>query len=151
MAIRNIVQEGDPLLRKISKPVEAFDDRLATLLDDMKDTVKKAKGAGLAGPQVGVLKRVCVIDLPEGYYEFVNPVILSEKGKQKGQEGCLSVRGKFGYVARPKQVTVEYYNRLGEKQTVVAEGFFARACCHEIDHLDGVLYVDKASEVWLDK
>lgn len=150
MAIRNIVQVGDDLLRKRCKEVEQFDGRLHALLDDMKDTVRKERGAGLAAPQVGVLKRLAVVDVNEGYFEFVNPVITSAAGKERGVEGCLSVRGKQGYVVRPSKVTIEYYDRYGNKKFLTAEHFFARAVCHELDHLDGVLYVDKATELWSD-
>ena len=147
MAIRNVVQEGDEILRKVCKPVEVFDERLFKLLDDMKDTVKKEEGAGLAGPQVGVLRRVAVVDVQEGYFEFINPVILSQKGEQTGWEGCLSVRGKSGVVSRPMKVKLAYQDRTGEKHTLQAKGFFARAICHELDHLDGVLYIDKATHI----
>ena len=147
MAIRNIVQVGDDVLRKRCFEVTAFDEKLWTLLDDMKDTVKKAKGAGLAAPQVGVLKRVAVVDVEEGYFEFINPVILSQKGEQSGWEGCLSVRGKSGIVSRPMKVKVSYQDRTGEKHLLQAKGFFARAICHELDHLDGVLYIDKATHI----
>ena len=113
------------------------------MLDDMKDTVKKEQGAGLAAPQVGILRRVVVVDVEEGYFEFVNPVIVSQKGEQTGWEGCLSVRGKSGIVSRPMKVKLAYQDRNGEKYVLQAKGFFARAICHELDHLDGVLYVDK--------
>ena len=148
MAVLNVVQIGDPVLRAKCEPVEAFDETLWKLLDDMKDTVKKEHGAGLAAPQVGVLRRIVVIDLEdEGYFEFVNPVITAQKGEQTDWEGCLSVRGKMGQVSRPMKVTVVYQNRFGEKQIVKAKGFFARAICHELDHLDGVLYIDKATNI----
>ena len=147
MAIRNVVQVGDEVLRQRCAEVEAFDEKLWTLLDDMKDTVKKEEGAGLAAPQVGVLRRVVVVDVPEGYFEFVNPVITSQKGEQSGWEGCLSVRGKSGIVSRPMKVTLAYQDRNGEKHVIKAKGFFARAICHEVDHLDGVLYIDKASHI----
>lgn len=150
MAIRNIVQTGDELLRKHCKEVDRFDERVHTLLDDMKDTVRKERGAGLAAPQVGVLKRIVVIDVEEGFFEMINPVITSASGKEKGVEGCLSVRGKQGYVVRPAIVSVVYFDRYGNKKELTAEHFFARAVCHELDHLDGVLYVDKASEIWSD-
>ena len=151
MAIRNVVQVGDEVLRKKCFPVEAFDEKLWQLLDDMKDTVKKEQGAGLAAPQVGVLRRVAVVDVEEGYFEFVNPVILLAKGEQNGWEGCLSVRGKSGVVSRPQTVKVSYYDRNGEKHLLQAKGFFARAICHELDHLDGVLYIDKATHVQMEK
>ena len=138
MAIRNVVQEGDEILRKVCKPVEEFDERLFKLLDDMKDTVKKERGAGLAGPQIGVLKRVCVVGVDEGYFEFINPQITAQKGEQSDWEGCLSVRGKSGIVSRPMNVTLAYQDRMGEKHVLKAKGFFARAICHELDHLDGV-------------
>ena len=147
MAIRNVVQVGDDVLRQKCFPVEEFDEKLWKLLDDMKETVKKDDGAGLAAPQVGVLRRLAVVDVEEGYFEFINPVIVSQKGEQSGWEGCLSVRGKSGIVSRPMKVTVVYQDRNGEKQTVKAKGFFARAICHELDHLDGILYIDKAVHI----
>ena len=147
MAIRNVVQVGDDVLRQKCFPVEQFDDGLIKLLDDMKDTVKKEQGAGLAAPQVGILRRVVVVDVEEGYFEFINPVILSQKGEQSGWEGCLSVRGKSGIVSRPMKVTLSYQDRTGEQHALKATGFFARAICHELDHLDGVLYIDKASHI----
>ena len=147
MAIRNIVQVGDDVLRQKCETVEVFDEKLWTLLDDMKDTVKKEKGAGLAAPQVGVLRRVVVVDVDEGYFEFINPVILQQKGEQNGWEGCLSVRGKSGIVSRPMKVKISFFDRNGDKYLLQAKGFFARAICHELDHLDGVLYIDKASHI----
>ncbi|MBQ7924331.1 MAG: peptide deformylase [Clostridia bacterium] len=147
MAIRNVVQVGDDVLRQKCFPVETFDESLWKLLDDMKDTVKKEEGAGLAAPQVGVLRRVCVVDVDDGYFEFINPVILSQKGEQAGWEGCLSVRGKQGVVNRPMRLTLSYQDRYGEKHILKAKGFFARAICHETDHLDGVLYIDKATDI----
>lgn len=147
MAIRNVVQVGDEVLRTKCAPVESFDEKLWVLLDDMKDTVKKEEGAGLAAPQVGVLRRVVVVDVDEGYFEFVNPKIVAQKGEQNGFEGCLSVRGKRGLVSRPMKVKLVYFDRFGKQQSLLAKGFFARAICHELDHLDGVLYVDRASFV----
>ena len=147
MAIREVVQVGDDVLRQKCFRVETFDESLWKLLDDMKDTVKKEQGAGLAAPQVGVLRRVCVVDVEEGYFEFINPVILSQKGEQAGWEGCLSVRGKQGVVNRPLRLTLSYQDRNGEKHILKAKGFFARAICHETDHLDGVLYIDKATNI----
>ena len=147
MAIRNVVQVGDEVLRGKCFPVENFDENLWALLDDMKDTVKKEQGAGLAAPQVGVLRRVVVVDVEEGYFEFINPVIVSQKGEQTGWEGCLSVRGKSGIVSRPMKVKLAYQDRNGEKYLLQAKGFFARAICHELDHLDGVLYIDKATHI----
>ena len=147
MAIRNVVQVGDEVLRQKCFPVEKFDESLIRLLEDMKDTVKKEQGAGLAAPQIGVLRRVVVVDVEEGYFEFINPVIIQQKGEQTGWDGCLSVRGKSGIVSRPMKVTLSYQDRFGEKHVLKAKGFFARAICHELDHLDGVLYIDKASHV----
>lgn len=151
MAIRNIVKVGDEILRKKSFEVTQFDSRLHALLDDMKDTVKKADGAGLACVQVGLLKRIFVIDIKEGYYEFINPVIVSQSGEQYGEEGCLSVPKKWGRVKRPNNVTIEAYDRNGNKFQLKANGFFAKAICHEYDHLDGVLYIDKANELYEEK
>ncbi len=147
MAIREVVQVGDDVLRQRCFEVEAFDEKLWALLDDMKDTVKKEQGAGLAAPQVGILRRVVVVDVEEGYFEFINPVLLQQKGEQSGWEGCLSVRGKSGIVSRPMKVTLSYQDRTGEKRILKAKGFFARAICHELDHLDGVLYIDKATHI----
>ena len=147
MAIRSVVQVGDDVLRQKCFPVEEFDEKLWALLDDMKDTVKKEQGAGLAAPQIGVLRRLAVVDVEEGYFEFINPVIHSVKGEQEGWEGCLSVRGKSGIVNRPMKVKISYFDRYGERKTLQAKGFFARAICHEFDHLDGVLYIDKASHL----
>lgn len=147
MAIRNVVQVGDDVLRQRCFEVEVFDEKLRRLLDDMKDTVLKEEGAGLAAPQVGVLKRVAVVNVDEGYFEFINPVILSQKGEQRGYEGCLSVRGKRGVVSRPMKLKMSFFDRNGDKYILQAKGFFARAICHELDHLDGVLYIDKAEFV----
>ena len=151
MAIRNIIQIGDPTLRKRSFEVTDFGEKTAALLDDMKDTLIKAEGVGLAAPQVGVLRRIFIVKIDDLYYECINPVIVSQSGKQVGDEGCLSVRGKFGKVERPKRVTVVAYDRNGKKFTVKAQDFVARAFCHEYDHLDGVLYVDKAQSVGEDR
>ena len=150
MAIRNIVQVGDDVLRQKCFPVESFDEGLWKLLNDMKDTVKREKGAGLAAPQVGILRRVVVVDVEEGYFEFINPVITTQKGEQTGWEGCLSVRGKSGVVSRPMKVTLTYQDRNGDKHVLKAKGFFARASCHELDPLDGVLYIDKATHIQKD-
>ena len=147
MAIRSVVQVGDEVLRTKCQPVESFDEKLWVFLDDMKDTVKAEQGAGLAAPQVGVLKRVVVVDVDEGYFEFINPKIVAQKGEQNGFEGCLSVRGKRGLVSRPMKVKLVYFDRYGKQQSLLAKGFFARAICHELDHLDGVLYIDKASHI----
>ena len=150
MAIRNIVQVGDDVLRKKCAPVESFDEKLAELLDDMKETLAQANGAGLAAPQVGVLRRAFVVDVKDGYFEFVNPVIVKAKGRQVGEEGCLSVRGKYGTVERPRMVEVKAFDRGGKPFALKAYDFFARAICHEYDHLDGILYIDKATEIKAD-
>ena len=147
MAIRSVVQVGDEVLRQKSFPVEEFDEKLVRLLEDMKETVKKEDGAGLAAPQVGVLRRVFVIDIEEGYYEVINPVIVSQKGEQTGWEGCLSVKGKSGVVSRPMKVKLAYQDRNGEKQILNAKGLLARVICHEFDHLEGTLYIDKATHI----
>ena len=147
MAIRSVVQKGDDVLRKKCFPVESFDEKLWQLLDDMKETVLKEEGAGLAAPQVGVLRRVAVVNVDEGYFELINPEILSQKGEQVGLEGCLSVRGLQGEVSRPQKIKFVYYDRNGNKYLAQAKGFFARAVCHELDHLDGVLYIDKAKNL----
>lgn len=143
MAIRNIVKLGDEVLRKICRTQMNFDERLATVLDDMAETMYKAEGVGLAAPQIGILRRYCVVDVGDGLIELVNPVITEESGSQCGQEGCLSVPGRFGDVTRPMTVTVKAQDRNGNNFTITAEGFKARALCHEIDHLNGVLYIDK--------
>ena len=151
MAIRNVVQEGDEVLRKKCFEVTVFDEKLHQLLEDLRDTVRKEEGAGLAAPQVGILRRVVVVDVKEGFFEFVNPVIVESKGEQTGWEGCLSVRGKRGIVTRPQTVKVEYFDRTGKKKKLTARGFFARAVCHELDHLDGILYTDRAEKVETEK
>ena len=147
MAIRNIIQLGDPTLRKKSFEVTDFGERTQTLLDDMRETLIKAQGAGLAAPQVGVLRRVFIVSVDDEYYECINPVITEKSGSQVGEEGCLSVKGKFGTVERPNKVTVKAFDRNGKPFTVKAEGFLARAFCHEYDHLDGIVYVDKATHI----
>ena len=145
--IREIVQVGDPVLREKCKNVTRFDKELWTLLDDMKETLKNAEGAGLAAPQVGVPIRAVQVDVKEGFFELINPVIVSQKGEQTGPEGCLSVRGKAGTVTRPDKVKVVFSDRNGNRCSLTARGFCARAVCHELDHLDGVLYTDKATNV----
>ena len=148
MSRRFVVQTGEPVLREKCKEVKSFNSELASLLDDLKETVRAENGAGLAAPQIGVDKRVVVVDVSEGFYEMVNPVIVSFKGEQTGPEGCLSVKGKQGTVTRPYKIKAEYRDRTGKKHKLTAEGFFARAVCHELDHLDGVLYTDIATEVY---
>lgn len=148
MAHRYVVQVGDETLRTKCEEVRKFDGELFALLDDMKETVRAEDGAGLAAPQIGVSLRVVVIDLDEGYFEMINPKILSFKGEQRGAEGCLSVKGKTGIVTRPNKVKAEYRDRTGKKHTVTGTGLFARCMCHEFDHLDGILYIDRAEEVF---
>ncbi len=143
MAIRNVVKEGDNVLRKTARPVTDFNERLHTLLDDMADTMYEQNGCGLAGNQVGVLRRVVVIDTGEGLIELVNPEIVKYSGKQEEVEGCLSCPGEYGIVKRPMNVTVKAQDRFGEWKTYEGEGLLARAFCHELDHLDGTIYKDK--------
>lgn len=146
--VRYVVQVGDEVLRQKCAEVKKFDADLASLMDDLKQTVRAENGAGLAAPQVGVPVRAVVVDVEEGFFEMINPVIVSRKGEQSGPEGCLSVKGKQGTVTRPYKVKAEYRDRYGRKHKLTAEGFFARAVCHELDHLDGVIYTDIASEVY---
>ena len=144
MAIRNIVKQGDPVLEKTARTVLNFDERLAMLLDDMKETMYDADGVGLAAPQVGVLRRCCVIDIGEGPIELVNPVIIEKSGVQNESEGCLSLPGLYKTTVRPMKVTVRANDRHGNVFTVTGEGLMARALCHEIDHLDGILFIKRA-------
>ena len=147
MAIRKIVVLGeDEVLRKRSRRVDKFDKRLRTLLDDMAQTMYDADGVGLAAPQVGVLKRCVVIDAGDGLIELVNPEIVSMEGSVIGAEGCLSIPGRRCTVDRPEKVTVIAQNRDGESIRLEAEGLLAVAICHEVDHLDGILYIDKMIE-----
>lgn len=143
MAIRNIVKLGDDVLRKTCRTQPNFDEKLATILDDMAETMYKAEGVGLAAPQVGILRRFCVVDVGDGLIELINPVITEKSGSQVGQEGCLSVPDRFDDVERPMKVTVRAQDRNGNNIVITAEGFKARAFCHEIDHLDGILYIDR--------
>lgn len=140
--VRKIVKLGDEALRKVCKPIPKFDLRLWLLLRDMADTMYDADGVGLAGPQVGILRRVVVIDVGEGLIELVNPEIVSVEGEQAGTEGCLSIPGRQGWVVRPQKVTVRAQDRKGKWFELTGEDLLARALCHEIDHLDGKLYVD---------
>lgn len=151
MAVRRIVEQGDEILRKRSFEVTDFGEKTHQLLDDMYDTLVKADGAGLAAVQVGVLRRIFLVingeSVKDGVIEFINPEIISESGSQTGVEGCLSVPGVQGDVTRPYKVTVKYQDRYGDWYKLKAEGFTAKAICHENDHLDGVLYIDKAKNV----
>ena len=143
MAIRNIVKNGDEILRKVCRTQMTFDEKLATTLDDMIETMYAADGVGLAAPQIGMLRRYCVIDIGDGVIELVNPVIEETEGEQLEQEGCLSYPGEYGTTRRPMKVTVRAQNRKGETFRVTGEGLLARALCHEIDHLDGIIYKDR--------
>ena len=149
MALLNIVKEGDETLRKICKPVREITPRVITLLDDMRETLTDADGVGLAAPQVGILKRIALVLNVETdeIYELINPEIISREGEQEELEGCLSVPGKWAYTSRPAKVTVKAMSRNGEEVTYSGEGLLARAFCHEIDHLDGVLFTDEAVHV----
>lgn len=148
MALRQIVKFGEDILRKKSRPVTSFDERLWTLLDDMAETMKKAEGAGLAAVQVGVLRRVVVIDVRDehGLIELINPEIVSTEGTQCGGEGCLSAPNVWEEVERPNVVTVKAQDRNGKEFTITGSALLARAFCHEIDHLDGILFTDHVKE-----
>ena len=140
MALRNIVKLGDPVLDKTSRRVVTFDEKLAILIDDMLETMYHANGVGLAAVQVGMLKRVVVIDIGDGPMELVNPEITMKEGEQRESEGCLSLPGKYGVTVRPMKVQVKAQDRNGKWQVFTGEGLKARAFCHEIDHLDGILF-----------
>ena len=145
MAIRNVRLETDEILRKKSRPVDVVDDKIRELVDDMIETMHKQDGVGLAAPQVGVLKRVVVIDLYDdnGPYVLINPEILKEKGEQEVDEGCLSFPNKFAKVIRPEEVTVKAWDRDGKEYKLKGKGLLAQAISHEVDHLNGILFVDK--------
>lgn len=148
MAILNIVKEGDDTLRKVCRPVDKITPRITTLLDDMIDTLHRANGVGLAAPQVGVLRRIAIVEVDDGeIYELINPEIISREGEQKEVEGCLSIPNRWGVTSRPMKVTVRALDRAGKEYTVSGEGLKARAFCHEIDHLDGILFIDNAIEM----
>lgn len=144
MAVRMIRKDSDEILRKTCKKVENIDDRIITLLDDMTETMKAAEGVGLAAPQVGVLRRAVVIDVGDGLIELINPILVYEKGEQVKEEGCLSIPGKSGTVKRPEKVIVRAQNRKGETFEITGNELLAVALCHEIDHLNGILFTDKA-------
>lgn len=146
MAIRNIRKLGDDILRKKSRKVEITDDRIKSLLDDLADTMYDANGVGLAAPQVGILKRLAVVDVGDGLIELINPEIIETSGTQIGAEGCLSVPNKYGNVERPQKVVVRSLDRDGNEVEIEGYDLCARALCHEIDHLDGIIFVDKVSE-----
>lgn len=143
MALRNIVKLGDPVLTKKCRAVDKFDDKLATIIDDMLETMYDANGVGLAAPQVGLLKRIVVIDIGDGPMELVNPEITYKEGEQREQEGCLSLPGKYGTTVRPAKVQVKAQDRNGKWQVFTGEDLKARAFCHELDHLDGVIFTSR--------
>ncbi|MBQ3638232.1 MAG: peptide deformylase [Clostridia bacterium] len=147
MAILNIVKEGDPTLRKVCRPVTEITPRILTLLDDMRETLAEANGAGLAAPQVGILRRIALVDLGEEVVELINPEIVETEGEQEEVEGCLSVPDVWGVTRRPERVKVKALNRKGEEYTVEGEGLNARCLCHEIDHLDGHLFTDNVLHI----
>ena len=143
MAKLHIVKLGDEVLRKTARPVETITPRILTLLDDMLETMHAACGVGLAAPQVGVLRRICVIEVEEGHpIELINPKIIAYSGEQEAEEGCLSIPDKWGITKRPMHVTVRAMNRDGESFDITGSDLLARAFCHEIDHLDGKLFID---------
>lgn len=147
MAILKIVEYGDESLRRVSRPVTEITPRILTLIDDMVDTMRAANGCGLAAVQVGVLRRIVVIEVEEGVvYELINPRIVARAGEQREVEGCLSLPGRQGITRRPLAVTVRALNRKGEEIEVHGKGLLARAFCHEIDHLDGKLFIDRLAE-----
>jgi peptide deformylase len=143
MGLRIILSDKDPTLRKPCREVTNFDKRLHMLLDDLAETLERADGAGLAAPQIGVLRRVCVVINEDELIELCNPVLMFKEGEQEGAEGCLSVNNKTGLVKRPNRVIVEAQDRHGKPIVFDCDDFLARVFCHEIDHLDGVMYIDK--------
>ena len=148
MALRNIVKQGDPILRKKCKPVTAVDDHVRDILDDMTETLRNAEGIGLAGPQVGIMRRIVVIELEGQHLDLINPEIIAKEGDQYEAEACLSVPGLCGMVHRPEKVVVRALDRNGEPVEHIGTGLLARAFCHELDHLDGVLYTDISDDVF---
>ena len=152
MALRNILREGDPTLAKKSRPVTEVTDRIRTILDDMADTTHAASGVGLAAPQVGVLRRMFIVEVEEGkLFELINPEVIEADGDQYGEEGCLSVPGYVGNVHRPEHVKIRGIDRNGQPVEYEGEGLLARAFMHEYDHLDGILYTAKADNVHIPK
>ena len=147
MALRNIVKEGDPILNKKCRPVEKFDKKLWDLIDDMVETLEDSNGVGLAAPQVGIMRRICVIDVGEGAIEFINPVIIETDGEQEVQEGCLSCPGEFGIIKRPYYVKAQFNDRDGNLCEIEGEELLAQAMCHEFDHLDGILFKSKVERM----
>jgi len=151
MAIRQMRYDGDPVLRKVSRPVDTVTERIRTLVKDMIETMRAEQGVGLAAPQIGILRRIFVVEIEEnGLHVMINPEILEESGQQTDYEGCLSVPGKTGKVKRPDHLKVKYMDLEGNEQVLEAEGYFARAICHENDHLIGILYIDRVEEELLE-
>lgn len=151
MAIRQMRYDGDPVLRKVSRPIDTVTDRIRILAKDMIETMRAEQGVGLAAPQIGILRRLFVVEIEEiGLHVMINPEIIEQNGEQTDYEGCLSVPGKSGKVKRPDYVKVQYMDLEGNDQILEAEGFFARAICHENDHLNGILYIDKVEEELLE-
>ena len=149
MALRNIVTDEDPILRKVCRPVGEVTPRIQMILDDMVDTMRDANGVGLAAPQVGIMRRMFVAEPePEKVYMFVDPEMVSLEGEQESEEGCLSVPGRAGKVIRPQKVVIKGKDRYGHERQYTFEGFEAVVMCHEFDHLEGILYTDKATEVF---
>lgn len=148
MALREIIKFGDDMLRKKCREVTKFDDKLAQLLDDMAQTLKSADGVGLAAPQVGILRRACIVDVRDGHgvLELINPEIIEKSGSQAGNEGCLSAPGEWCEVVRPAMVKVKAFDRHGNEFTLTASELKARAICHEVDHLDGILFIDRVEK-----
>lgn len=146
MALRNIRIDDDPILRKIAREIDEITDRIRTLEEDMLDTMYDADGVGLAANQIGILRRIVVIDLGDGPVTMINPVIVNEEGNQVGLEGCLSIPDVNGKVPRPAKVRVEYMDMEGNAQVLEGEGMMAKAICHEVDHLNGILFTDKVVE-----
>ena len=151
MALRNILTAENPTLKRVCRPVTSFDDHLATLLDDMKETLAKANGVGLAAPQVGIVRRAVIVDVGDQMIELVNPKILESAGEQDGLEGCLSVPDHYGRVKRPNYVKVEAQDRHGDWHEYEGEGLIARCFCHELEHLDGHLFTEKAYHMLSDE
>ena len=147
MALRRVVMATEPSMKKKSREVEKFDDKLWVLLDDMQQTMDQFEGVGLAAPQVGILRRVIVVEDDDKRIELVNPVVTSFRGKQREIEGCLSSPGEWGYVTRPEEIRVSAFNRYGKRFTMDAEGVCAITICHEIDHLNGILFTEIADEM----
>lgn len=143
MALREICMLGEDILRKKCRTVEKVDDRIRQIAGDMAETMYKANGVGLAAPQVGILKRIIVVDVGEGLVTLINPEIIESKGSQVDEEGCLSIPGRRGIVERPMEIRVKGLDENGNEKEIKAEGYFARALCHEIDHLAGILFIDK--------